>query len=140
MSIARRSLNSTMPESNGNAWDLRLTATGRSREEVTVGLALMHGLRVAGRGGEHLLELLGVQGFPLSQRLRDAAEFQAVLREQLLDKAVAFAEQLLHLLVDQGGGLFGVALPLAQPDLPPQEHRARAVTHAPARHHLPGEF
>lgn len=54
--------------------------------------------------------------------MRYPPQFLMVLREELLDILVALTNQLLHFLINQGSRLFGVALPLPQPDFPSQEH------------------
>ena len=94
------------------------------------------------------MQLLLIQRFLLKQCMRYPLQFLTVLREQLLDVCVAFADQLLYLLINQRGRLFGVALPLPQSNFPSQEHllfaaqehRADATAHPPARHHFPGQL
>src|SRR5260221_407876 len=89
-----------------------------------------------------------LQHFFLEQAPRNLVQHRAIRREQFFNVTVALADDALHLFVHRRRRrLREVALRAhahlaSQEDVAvvPEEHRADALAHAPARHHLAGQI
>ena len=94
---------------------------------------------------EEVVEFLGLHGLMLQQVLRDGAKLLCVLGEDLFAPGAGLVKDLLDLLVDDAGGLLGVALGLAE--VAADENGvagvvvgdgAEALAHAVAHDHIAG--